>query len=387
MDYLEVLLEQNASARVRRVRHLLGVCASFQGHWDRAIPSFVSALSAPIKDLSEIDEGDCVAAYWLGDTYSLLGKRTEALLAYSIAERGSIFNQAYEPDLKDLIAFEQKAVQSFESRSNFKIRWHREAINGTPPADSILNPHVLSKDVVKILLENEPKSFSSASASQFRADKFRTRSNLFYWLSKNGKVGQYHNLKICTEHFETDHSWPMRYDPMFTMANVAKGRIRTYECDLVSEFASNEHAKVPKSMALSRVDCFTSTDLTWLITTIRACLKTNGMESREFATIEETGFVVWYPTVSRKIATTYHFSIAIFKQSFRAGYGVEVCPDGIYSARTISTYPKGVDYTEPKRIKKLIREYLDEAAKEMPRLRRKSSAGESAPQQDAEKPH
>ena len=93
------------------------------------------------------------------------------------------------------------------------------------------------------------------------------------------------------------------------------------------------------------------------------------MEWSEVANVDGTWFIVRYSFIQSRIATTHYFSIGLFKQSLklRSAYGVEICPDGICSARIIQTdfeHQKGVHISEPKRIRKLIREYLDNAAKQ-----------------------
>ena len=380
--YLESLNEQDALGRARRVRHLLGVCASFKGQWSRAIPLFLSVLRAPIERVEDIDDGDCSAAYWLGDAYSLLNQRTEALLAYCVAECSSIFHGEDDTALSDLINAEQEAVQLGLSRADFKLRWAQEALNNnTCGKQSILDKNIISTSAAKMLLEprRPRRSCSSFGNKSFHLDPNSTRSNSLFRLSKLVRpFGKYHRMKLTPEHLDPDTPWPMSYDPTFAMRNVQRGRLLAYECDLITVFTSTE-AKIPKSgpIGKSRMDCFTCADLNWLILTIRSCLSMLEMESSEVANVEGTWFVVRYTFMKGGIATTNYFSIALFKLSVRSGYGVEICPDGISSARIIRSdyeHDKGVHQSEGKRVKKLIREYLDEAVKQRPKVK-KSSIG------------
>lgn len=66
---------------VRRMHHLLAVCASFRGEWDEAIKRFLKVLRKPIRTVTGIDAGDCAAAYWLGDHYAMQNRRAGHLLA------------------------------------------------------------------------------------------------------------------------------------------------------------------------------------------------------------------------------------------------------------------------------------------------------------------
>ena len=383
-DYLTALIEEDALARVRRVRHLLGVCASFKGEWSRAFPLFLSVIRTPVRDIAEIDDGDCAAAYWLGDTYAMMNKRTEALLAYCIAERSSLFDDPFNPSLGELITAEQEAVQLGVPKTS--TQW-AQAFSASP-GDSILDPNVVTTSAAMMLFANGPRraqrSPPKPGSDPFTLSQIRARSHSLLTLTSNARSVRFHRMSINAGHFEPDTPWPMMYDPLFAMANVQRGRLLQYEADLLAVFTTNLEAKIPKSspLGLTRMDCFTCSDLTWLIQTLRECLKMLEMEFSEVANVEGTWFVARYTFMQNKIATTYYFSIALFKQTLRSGYGVEICPDGICSARIGQTnidYDKGVHVSESKRIKKLVREYLDEAAKQRPKSKRKEASSEGTP--------
>lgn len=384
-EYLAVLIEGDSPARARRINHLLGVCASFKGEWLRAIPHFISAMRTPVKDIADLDDGDCAAAYWLGDTYALLNKRTEALMAYCIAERSSFFSDPIDPTLSELMTAEQDAVQLGQPKTDFNTLWAQQYTSSA--GESILNASVVSLDAARMLYENEPRRAATRLGQErFQLTQTTARSNALFRLCRNQWVGRFHRMKITPANFEPDTPWPMQYDPMFNMANVHRGRLLAYECDLLAVFTTNVEAKISRAgpLGLSRMDCFTCSNLRWLIQTLREGLKMLEMEFSEVANVEGTWFVARYTFMQDKIATTYYFSIALFKQTLRSGYGVEICPDGICSARIVRAsvmgdYDKGVHVSESKRIKKMVREYLDEAAKQRPKSKRKESASNSTP--------
>ena len=371
-DYLSSLLEENQLARARRVQHLLGVSASLRGEWDRAIPLLLSAMRRPIKDISDLDNGDCAAAYWLGDIYALSNQRTEALLAYCIAERSSFFHDENQAGVSTLIGLEQEAVQLGASKAELTLRWSQTALNTTPPDDprSILDTTVIIPAAAQMLLENEPRKYGRPVLRDgpFQLDGNRFRSNAFFLLTPHTQVGYFHRLKINANHFEPNTPWPLLYDPTFSITNVQAGRLLAYECDLLNIFTTNDTAKVAKSTAKSftQVNCFTVTDLLWLVRTIRSCLRLYEMQWSEVANPEGTWFLVRYSFMLNKIATTYYFPITIFKQTLRPGFGVEIAADTMGSSRVIRTtyeYEKGVHSGEGKRVRKLVRDFLEEAAR------------------------
>ena len=64
--------------------HLMGVCASFRGDFQKAKKCFEKVLHG----LSASDDGDIAAAIWLGDACLHLQEHLNAILAYSIAFEG-----------------------------------------------------------------------------------------------------------------------------------------------------------------------------------------------------------------------------------------------------------------------------------------------------------
>ena len=73
-----------------------------------------------------------------------------------------------------------------------------------------------------------------------------------------------------------------------------------------------------------------------------------------------------YQVAGDGAATIHFFSIPIYRLSFRPGYGVDICSDGICSSRIQSVETKTekeVHSEEMRRVKKMIKEALEMAAK------------------------
>ncbi|KAK3072865.1 hypothetical protein LTR53_006051 [Teratosphaeriaceae sp. CCFEE 6253] len=356
----------------RRMLHLLGVISSLRGEWEQALASFLSVLTLPLTEVSEIDAGDCAAAYWLGDTYSLLGRRAEALLAYTIAEQGPLFQRSATSgrQLLRCIKAEQAACQLGGSGPDLKAQWDREAhIVDRSAKHSILNARVITASAASAIIARlaqqrvrDPDMTLPLEASQSRAMVFMNLGGESgSWLGK-------HRLKITQSAFEPSGAWPVAFDPCFAMANVARGRVLSHECDLLQVMTSNPAAKLPKLGPLdrSRRDCFTCQDLGWAVTTIRACLTRLHMDWYEVASVAGASLNARYPYTAEGVATVHFFTIALFRLSLRPGYGVDVCSDGLCSARIMrseSGFDKGVHREEAKRVRLLIRRYLDAAAR------------------------
>lgn len=363
--HVESMEEQDNFEAARRARHLRGVSASFQGLWRRAIGYFVSVLSTPVRNIETLDRGDFAAAYWLGDAYALLNRRTESLLAYSLAEQIHARQSNPHAGLHHVLSADQEAVRLGLSKSSLDAQWAKESDNGRElPDNSILDPSVIIPQLAKFCLDQRPRYLPTMELD------FSTplsRASALYQLGRMaGTVAQYRCMTIKKDCFDAHTPWPFQYDPFFSMAQVKHGRLLAYECDLLDVFSTNPAAKLPKSGPIgpSRLDCFTCNDFDWLIRAVRDCLTTFEMEWSEVANVEGVWFLVRYDVDQCRVMTPNYFSIAVFKMSMRARYGVEVCPDGVRSARVVDNtcyYPNGVLHTSERRIRKLVRDHLVQA--------------------------
>lgn len=75
---------------LRVLRHLMGVCASFQGDYARAKLLFEKVQRGPYVYGMTLDHGDIAAARWLGETCLHLNEPHNAALAWAIALDGLI---------------------------------------------------------------------------------------------------------------------------------------------------------------------------------------------------------------------------------------------------------------------------------------------------------
>lgn len=309
-----------------------------------------------------MDAGDCAAAYWLGDTYAILGRKYEALMAFCIAEHGPLFQGSEGYHLHKCIRAEQAACQNSSSRSDFKLFLDRKMLKKEPTASgSIFDTGILSVNSANQFLESVswPPEKLRLDQNQSRANNLRERH------LQHGAWQEIYMLQLEDSLLESQAAWPMPFDPNFTMANVVNETMTVDDGDLITLTSSFRAAKtIPKAPAFSRMDHFTCPDLRWLILAVRQCLSSLQIEYFETPDSKPPGFAASYDTIESGIATKHSFSIVLFRPSLRPGYGVEVCPDGICSARIVRSeakFDRGVHQDEARRMKKQIREYLDAA--------------------------
>lgn len=346
----------------RKVLHLQGVAASLMGDWEAAVDHFIHVLNVPIRDASALDTGDCAAACWLGDTCALLGRVDEALLAYSIAEHATMSQGQKSRALRSRLRMEQAACQHGIDQASLMSQLKAMALReDSMVARSLFDSAIITQEAARKLLGSIewPAVDTNAAQNQNRGVALWSLGlELDSWQDR-------HNLRLSETIFEKSSPWPMHVDPFFTISSIPFETVRP--CDLLEMITSQAAQKgIPKAGAMSRkgMTSFTCQDIHWLISTIRACLRRLNIEWCETCTAHSTGFRASYDAEESHIATRHYFSIALFRLTFRPGYGAEVCPDGISSARVSKNEPsfdKGVHQDEVKRIRKMVRAYLDAA--------------------------
>jgi hypothetical protein len=123
----------------RKVRHLLGVCASYRGQWHRALAYFISVINKPVRELNQLDTGDKAAFYWLGDTYP------EALY----------FSRCFSPNLSssNCVDLRRLITAVRESLQTLAMRWHeivsRSGVFFLVQYDSV-DGHIATMDYFRI---------------------------------------------------------------------------------------------------------------------------------------------------------------------------------------------------------------------------------------------
>lgn len=357
-------LRANPLEKNRRIRHLLGVICSLKGRWEQALVHFVFVLSTPLVHAAHLNSGDCAAAYWMGDIYTLLNRRVEALIAYSIAEQGLLnLKETSTPlrnQLLERVQVEQKICRGGNDKKYFEVHLDKAMQFGLLSEDSVLNPRVITRDTAQIFLELVQFSPDTGPAerNQSRAMALCKHD------TKSVTWQELHKLRIDASAFAPSKPWPMLFDPLFAAENVGCGMPLSFEGDLLQ---LKEIPRTSGALTRSRMNCFTCQNLHWLITTLRKCMERLELKYTEVAKTTGTWLIPHYSSMEGTIASKHFISISIFRLTFRSGYGVEICPGGIFSSRIMETEEKGDDKGghshELKRIKELIRSYLDAALK------------------------
>ncbi|KAM0719780.1 hypothetical protein Q7P37_003913 [Cladosporium fusiforme] len=320
----------------RRLRHLLGVCASYRGQWQRALTCFLSVVNnKPVEDAQRLDCGDRAAFYWLGDTYAVLNRREEAFLSYCLA--GSC-KQSASADPRAMhfrcLLADQKTLRSVVSKATYKAIWAQQRFhNGRAAEGEILHSSIVSQAAAQARLQHFNHS---PEACILHGAEYGSKQSLKNTFASSGA------MLIQPASFRADSPWPMPNDPVFSMNSVAQGRLITQELDLLHAIQQYPDTLLPrKKFSLDRVSGFTCDSLPLLIATVRETLHTLAMGWSEMVTAKGLFFRVRYNVIHDHVTTTNYFAIEIIRVPLRIGYSLAVCPDSLCSARILdpAAYP------------------------------------------------
>ena len=351
----------------RRSEHLLGVIASINGELEIALAHFLAVFPVVIENTGQLDGGHCAAACWMGDIYALLNRKTEAILAYSIAARTPLIEDPIWTPLQQQLLLERAACRSGDVKTGINISVSHDPRDDEKAADSILDSKVIARDVARTIMQADSQT---ASREACKLDPNRSRAMVFHDSGvMPGSWQEKQKLEIDATAFEPSEPWPLPFDPFFVLENVRRHRLSTPESDLLRSGLSA--ARVPKKSRLA----FSCQGLRWLIVALRSCLTKLNIEWSEVIIDYGPKFFARYRVTGDEMATSNFFSIPIYRLSFRPGYGVDICSDGIFSSRIRNVEPKtekDVPGEEVKRVKKMIKEALELAAKRQEAMESKS---------------
>ncbi|KXT02831.1 hypothetical protein AC578_5363 [Pseudocercospora eumusae] len=371
LEHLIAMRRLHDKDRIRRVKHLLAICSSFRGEWDDAIERFVTVLRKPIRRISDLDNGDRAAAYWLGDLYAMQNRRSDASLAYAIAAHippNSDQNGSEMPSRRMLLA-EQDVVQLDTPPLDIAEAYQSPSSHYGSPG--LFDEAIITQNAAKACLDRNA-TIDTNLGSMHDSIKLVRHGSRASCLESSNHVDSLvlehlpgFALEISVSSFDPKSQWPLPYDPYFSIANIQRGRLLKSEgCDMHEIFSTNPDAinTIPRRL---KNPSFTHPDLLWLIQATRKCLQNLEIEYSEVVNFRGSWWVCRYSFLHRTIATTHYFSIALFRRVFRsAHFGVHV--GDMCSARILPplhvAFPKGVHYLEPKRVRAMVFEFLKEEA-------------------------
>ena len=342
--HLSLIESPDSDDAARRVRFLLGICASYRGHWKGALGWFTSVVRTPVTNIRFLDSADRAAFYWLGDTYAIMGRREEALLAYCLA--GSCDRSNGLSSSNRCLFADQQALQKTMARDSFRAIWASESFRkGKAPVGGILASAVVTQSAAQACLQD-------AASSPDRCDTHAVFERFLIMKPQS------HGVALTPAHLQEGKPWPMPYDPTFSLDNVLRGRL-AMAATTFDAHDTPASIKPRKSMTAERLHNFACADLPRLIASTRACLRALAHEWTE--TQQKQGKVLFLARsdVERdNVVAPEYFTLEIIRPRLRAGYALAYRPGSLCRARGIFALLSGDDAVE-KRLKARLRETIE----------------------------
>jgi hypothetical protein len=329
--HLSTLRTSANNQQARRVRHLLGVCASYRGHWRRALTLFISVLRTPVQDTRKLDDGDRAAFYWLADAYALLGHPMEALLAYCLAGSCCQSSSAIgsNSSWRCLLA-EQKHLRQTVLNAAFEAVWADDSFRDGRAADGqLLHSSILSQDAAQACLQ----ALSSGAEEDCEVHDLTKQER------PNNPESEWYQTRISPLHFDPDQVWPIPHDTTFSTANIVRGRIVPYETDLLEAAQNHPETLLPRqSFSFPIPRTVPGEGLTRLIPALRETLQMLSMGWTEVFEPRNVSFKVSYTTIENDIATVKYFKVDIIRIPFSIEYGLIFCSGKANSSNARNTF-------------------------------------------------
>lgn len=261
----------------RVLRHLIGVCASFRGQFEKAKQFFESVFNGIYLGRESLDEGDIAAARWLGDVCLHLREHHNALLAYSVAFEGLLGRFGISQERTRRAACEIRALDHWL----FAFGRIESAFQQTDdPTDVFASRHAAEKSnliraVKARIYEMKDLNFPGPPTDQFVRPTYiiGPRPHIETKVSKTFLLAPLVSVS----------SWPLPWDPTFSPQGAAQLYRYMNTIQTVSKIIPLKERPLPsnplgQSKALWYV---TKRGSDWLIEAVKKGLREKGIEYTE----------------------------------------------------------------------------------------------------------
>ncbi|ORY18296.1 hypothetical protein BCR34DRAFT_341593 [Clohesyomyces aquaticus] len=274
----------------RLLRHLLGVCTSYSGNFQKAKRLFEGAFNGIYLSGPNIDDGDIAATRWLGDVCVHLNEPHNAALAWSVCLNGMISRYGVARDITRRVYEELKLlddrIQGLQILAQSFSRYNTDA------SDIFRNTHTVEKSSLITSTIDRLKQISTMPGNNYNvygtrlAEGSRVMSDpKTYRPRAEWKIAE----GFLVQPLISSSAWPLPYDSSFSPCDainlqrnmtapmnsyIASGTGITYE-DLPTVGLGN-------SKYLHYV---TKRNIRWLVQAVETGLKEMGVEFREQGTM------------------------------------------------------------------------------------------------------
>ncbi len=295
---------------IRVLRHLLGICASYQGDFVKAKHLFESVLRGPYVNGQSLDDGDLAAARWLGDSCLFLGEYANAALAWAVALDGYICTIGITKEPTPHVLWE---LQNLNASLKGLATLHHSFSRYNNDVSTIFSTtsNTAKANLVVSTLERTQQGYATPYTSRRPAISVQVAEG------------------FLEQPLIAQSSWPIKWDPFFnTMAAIT----------LHQRFSGPQSPKLaiePKNLPTigigqsKKLDYSTRHDAIWLVDALERGLESNGIDYRESTNM-------LYCRLDQKpdgVFFSEAVGIKIRKLPLRSVYGVQVL-EPVYQTRS-----------------------------------------------------
>lgn len=287
---------------LRLLRHLLGICASYQGDFVKAKKFFELVQRGPYVNSKSLDDGDLAAARWLGDTCLLLGEPENAALAWAIALDGDIGTMG--------------TTRQPTSHVHSELQELNAGLRALGTLDSSFSRYNVDASSIFSTTSNTAKAHlvvSSLERIRHGYPPSHTRRRPFMDVA----VAE----GFLVQPLIAQSSWPIKYDPFFSSAESIALHSIFSPTAKASQLTINYKNLPTIGIGQSKkLDYSTRKDPVWLVETLKRGLKVHGIEYVEnihmlFCRLSH---------MNERIAFYEAIGIKVRKLALRSVYGVHV---------------------------------------------------------------
>ena len=316
----------------RILRHLLGVCNSFTGNFERAKGYFESVFNGIYLNRANLDDGDIAAARWLGDVCLHLREHSNAVLAWGVAHEGSIGRYGIARDRTRRVGEELRLLDHwlFVFR-----RIENSFFNNVDPTDIFRQTHAVEKsnliNSLKVHLY-ETKGFQQATLAPPPNASFppsyligaRPRSEL--GISEGFLLAPLISLS----------AWPLPWDSTFSPADAVQldrkmNTVRT--ATVVTPLVQRTLPSLSLG-ASNKLHYVTKRSSQWLIESVKQGLQEMCIEHAE--QVADPSIVCTLNQHRDGFAFSVGVKISFKKLQFRSVYGLQIS-EMLWSTRNFGT--------------------------------------------------
>ncbi|KAF1839510.1 hypothetical protein BDW02DRAFT_155462 [Decorospora gaudefroyi] len=304
----------------RILRHLIGVCASFNGNFDKAKRFFESVFNGIYLNRLNLDDGDIAAARWLGDACLHTHEHTNAVLAYSVAYEGSIGRFGANDERTRRVAVE---IQLLDYSLLAFDRIETSLIHDADPTTIYMSTNFVEKRDLLMSVKNSLCDAADSGIGYLAPSPLQIRSP--FTVGPRSKFDLIISEGFLLGPLVSLSTWPWRWDPTFYLMDAVQLDRYMYAMRHPTFFnrplSADKIARNPLGES-KKLNYCTKRGGQWLIDAVKEGLQDMGIEHAEQS--QESSIICCLNQQRDGVAFSEGVEICFRKVPFRDVYGIKI---------------------------------------------------------------